>query len=243
MVHPISPFVFELNHSLIVSYFTIGADRKGNELRNRLYWKCKHCNEVQFAGANPENKASHLQKRHTIVKDGNQVPTSPMDRYIQPGKLVSKDIPVVIGRQKEAYKSLTATIRRKPFLDALITLLVVCQLAFTLATNHLFIAFLKTVFPTIEELLPKSAHTIRKYVLLAFEKRKEVLKAAIRRSSTQIHFSFDLWTSPNHLALLGIVGHYIDEFGCNRSVCTLFPFTTYFTSQLQFRYISDLLRF
>lgn len=53
-----------------------------------------------------------------------------------------------------------------------------------------------------------------------FEARKEVLKKELRQSISKIHFSFDLWTSPNHLALMGtgIVAHYIDAAGVNKSV-------------------------
>ena len=29
-----------------------------------------------------------------------------------------------------------------------------------------------------------------------------------------IHFSFDLWSSPNNQAFLGIVGHWVDQNGC-----------------------------
>ena len=206
-------------------------------MRNRLYWKCKHYNETQFSQANPENKATHLRDKHGIVKDSNQDPIHPISRYIQ--LRGGENTPVVVGRQKESYVSLTSAVLRQPLLNALITLLVVCQLAFTLATNHLFIAFLKTIFPTIEQLMPKSATTIRKYVLLAFEKRRGVLKLALRCSKSQIHFSFDLWTSPNHLALLGIVGHYIDEFGFNRLVCFSLHHPPNFTSQFQIFHIFD----
>lgn len=213
--------------------FGVGFDRKRNQLRNRLYWKCKHCDEIQFAIANPENKVSHLLNKHGITKDGNQNPIQPMDRYTR--REVASPTTPPVGRQKEAYASLTTIVMRKPVLEALISLLVVCQVAFTLATNHLFIGFLKTLFPTIDQLLPKCSKTIRRYVIKAFERRKKVLKFAIHQSKSQIHFSFDLWTSPNHLALLGIVGHYIDSKGVNQSVSfpliLLLSFCTNFTSQ------------
>ncbi|KJZ69845.1 hypothetical protein HIM_10773 [Hirsutella minnesotensis 3608] len=58
----------------------------------------------------------------------------------------------------------------------------------------------------------------RAILLEAFNKRKEHLKEVLARSVSKIHFSFDLWTSPNHLALLGVVAHFIDEFGQNQSI-------------------------
>lgn len=121
-------------------------------------------------------------------------------------------------RQSSAYVSLPVTVVKKAFLDALVAFVVVCQMALTVTTNQFFVIFLKSIFPKIEDILPKCSKTLRSLVILHFEQRKEVLKGILRRSKSQIHFSFDLWTSPNHLALLGIVAHWIDEFGHNQSV-------------------------
>jgi len=37
------------------------------------------------------------------------------------------------------------------------------------------------------------------------------IKDSLRLVTTRIHYSFDLWTAPNHRAYLGTVGHWIDE--------------------------------
>jgi hypothetical protein len=44
-----------------------------------------------------------------------------------------------------------------------------------------------------------------------FESRKALTKDDLSKSLTKIHISFDLWTSPNHLAFISIFGHYIDH--------------------------------
>lgn len=170
---------------------SVGKDQKGKELRNQLCWKYQHYNKVQFSQANAENKVAHLLKAHGVSKDRNQTPVNPIDKYIKPKGSQDPSLSV-IGRQGKAYMSLTIVVLKKPLLDTLIALLVIYQLAFTLATNHLFIVFLKTLFPTVEQLLPKSSNTIRKYILLAFGRRKSILKAALTHSQSQIHFSFDL---------------------------------------------------
>jgi hypothetical protein len=95
---------------------------------------------------------------------------------------------------------------------------VICQLALSLVTNDIFLELFNVVYPTIEELIPSSVNTIRGWIKDRFLKRKEKLKASLRRVKSRIHFSFDLWTSPNHLVLLGIIGHYIDEHSQNQPV-------------------------
>jgi hypothetical protein len=62
---------------------------------------------------------------------------------------------------------------------------------------------------------------MRSWIMDAFIEKKAKLKLSLSKANSKINFSFDLWTSPNHKALLGIVAHFIDEFGQNQSVSWL----------------------
>jgi hypothetical protein len=200
---------------------TLGTDSNRRELRNRKLWKCIHCDEVQFAEANPKNKESHL-KIHGITKHGRKTPYRPIDRHTKPA--VDDVTPL---RQSESYVQLTTAIMRNPFQEALIAFIVICQMAFNLVTNDVFFEFLHTIYPSIGEILPSSGNTIRGWIIDAFQARKVKIKQALEKSSSLIHFSFDLWTSPNHMALLGVIAHFIDEFGQNQSVSSVsFIFST-----------------
>jgi len=57
---------------------------------------------------------------------------------------------------------LTITVVRKPFEDALVALVVICQLALSLVVNELFYEFIKVVFLKIDSVLLKSGKTIQK---------------------------------------------------------------------------------
>ncbi|GKU15585.1 unnamed protein product, partial [Fusarium langsethiae] len=46
-----------------------------------------------------------------------------------------------------------------------------------------------------------------------YEDQKEKVKQRIQSAKSRIHISCDLWTSPNSLAILGIVAHYVTEDG------------------------------
>ncbi|TVY62384.1 putative AC transposase [Fusarium oxysporum f. sp. cubense] len=46
-----------------------------------------------------------------------------------------------------------------------------------------------------------------------YEDQKEKVKQRIQSAKPRIHISCDLWTSPNSLAILGVVGHYVTEDG------------------------------
>jgi hypothetical protein len=193
----------------------LGLNLQGEQLRNRKVWKCAHCNECQFAEANAKNKATHLKKKHGILKDGNREPRKPMDRFLSKAQAIEQSENL---RQSEAYVQLTTKVVMDPFIDALVAFVVICQLALSLVTNRLFVEFLEVIYPNIEQLLPKKGDTIRVWIKDAFKRRKARLKLSLHRANSRIHFSFDLWTSPNHFALLGIIAHYIDEYGQNQSV-------------------------
>ena len=52
----------------------------------------------------------------------------------------------------------------------------------------------------------------------AYDERKELLKREIHENSvSMIHISFDLWTSPNCIPLMGVVAHYTDKSFKNRT--------------------------
>jgi len=68
--------------------------------------------------------------------------------------------------------------------------------------------------------LPSSSTTIYAWVLRQFYDHKEDIKTKIQSARSKIHISCDLWTSPNSLAILGVIAHYISEDGTLQH-CTL----------------------
>jgi hypothetical protein len=55
--------------------------------------------------------------------------------------------------------------------------------------------------------------TIRKWIVEEFEQRKKELRHELRIARSNIHISFDLWTSPNYYTIMAIIAHYIDSNG------------------------------
>jgi hypothetical protein len=138
-----------------------------------------------------------------------------MDKHIKP----KDDDSAVPSREADYTINLVTAVHRNPFTEGLVYFAVICQMSFTLVTSTIFMAFLKKLYPSIEKILPSAANTIRKHIIEMYTKRKAEKLEELAKVKGMIHFSFDLWTSPNHLALMGIVAHYIDEYGQNQSVC------------------------
>ncbi|KJZ69640.1 hypothetical protein HIM_10979 [Hirsutella minnesotensis 3608] len=83
--------------------------------------------------------------------------------------------------------------------------------------NQYFRELLFFLNPALLNHLPKAAKTIRGWVMDAFLSKKQQLKEDLQRSRSRISISFDLWTSPNPYAILGVVAMWIDATGKRRS--------------------------
>lgn len=170
--------------------------------------------------ANNDNKTAHLLKVHGISKTGRRVPrASPFLQSNQNTESTANNRVQEPGiRQAEAYVSFPTQVLINPFKDALIAFICICQISLGAMVSSLFVEFLRVIYPPITKLLPKATDTIRSWIMEAFNKRKERLKKDLQDAHSKIHFSFDLWTSPNHLALIGIVAHFIDKHGYHQNV-------------------------
>ena len=65
----------------------------------------------------------------------------------------------------------------------------------------------------IETWLPSSSQRIRDWTIRTYDIEKLRIKAEVQSALSKVHFTVDLWTSPNSLAIIGIIAHYITEAG------------------------------
>jgi len=88
-----------------------------------------------------------------------------------------------------------------------------CSVSFRMAKQAEFRALLCFLNPAIDNWLPNSPSTIRSWTLRIYETQKLRVKREIQSALSKVHFTVDLWTSPNALAFLVIVAHYTSESG------------------------------
>jgi hypothetical protein len=50
-----------------------------------------------------------------------------------------------------------------------------------------------------------------------YQEEKEKIKEEMGTSISNIHVSFDMWTSPNCLAMLSVFAHYLDKDSVRRN--------------------------
>ena len=140
---------------------------------------------------------AHFLAKHELDKDGNKVDRGSSTRVNTaspgPGELI--------------FKSTLADFKL-----LLIKWIVFCHIAFIQIENRYFRNLLNFLKSALGKFLP-SRNTFRRWVLAEYHRRKRRLRKELRSTRSNIHLSFDLWTSPNCYAIIAIVAHFIDSKG------------------------------
>jgi hypothetical protein len=85
------------------------------------------------------------------------------------------------------------------------------HIAFSCVESVYFRELLLYVAPSLEPYFVAAGSTIRRWILDEFDKARLRVKTELDQSQSRIHISFDLWTSPNQRAFVGVVGHYLNK--------------------------------
>ena len=72
-------------------------------------------------------------------------------------------------------------------------------------THASFLGLIEYIHPAAAQLLPKSQDTIRKAIMDWYGESKTIVAHHLNQSKSKIHLSFDLWTSSQCRAFIGIV--------------------------------------
>jgi hypothetical protein len=97
------------------------------------------------------------------------------------------------------------------FKTALVLWIVMGHIALSCVENEAFRGLIELLNPRIHEYLYKSGDSVRRLVMDNFIRKKDRIRATLQAARSRIHISFDLWTSPNHHAVLGIIAHFLGE--------------------------------
>jgi hypothetical protein len=169
------------------------------------YWACQACslrNNPQFY--NVQSTAApleHLRKVHRLQEAGSDA---------------DADADGVLGLQRAAAAKRPAG---SSITKAQATLIYELAVGFIVNSNLPFSIFED---PYLNSLLAKFDVRIRKEVSLGrntvtsslemvYGQAQKLVKQQLAQATTAIHISFDAWTSPNQLAMIAIVAHFLDE--------------------------------
>lgn len=112
------------------------------------------------------------------------------------------ELPVVSG--------LTQKVNVEAFRYHLLRWIVNKQVAFTEVEDEDFRQMLLCLSQAIEPYLVQCGDTVRNWVEEEYIRAKRQVKQHLGKAQSRIHISFDLWTSPNVLAICAVVAHFIN---------------------------------
>lgn len=186
-----------------------------NQRTGKEEWRCKHCNKTYSCSGGTAAPAKHLTdpppEGHGLLKGAPRTAKVTNIRTIlEQARLAAEENP----RKRRRLNDQCGDSIDPDQLEALyVRFITACSLPFRLIECPEFRALLAYLNTDIDTWLPDTHETIRKWIMRQYEVQKEKVKQRIQSSKSRIHISCDLWTSPNSLAILGIVAHYVTEDG------------------------------
>lgn len=186
--------------SWIQEYGTFLLEAENHKRAHWLYNICDKKHKVVIFNAQSTNAAvGHLKVDHHITGRDE-------DEESRGG------IRNVLSIQRQAAKGATVAKTKYELFKSLLLEWVVDQnIPLTAVEHDSFRAFLTVLSPDVDSYLPNSAGTVRNWLMTEFDGAKKEIKRQLREDPvSRIHISFDMWTSENQLALMGVVAHYLD---------------------------------
>jgi hypothetical protein len=175
-----------------------------NEKKPRI-WVCSHCPSSSFRhysvhGSNKIN--DHLLKAHRLKKDG------PLPSRTSIAVQLQRHNPQTLPPMSDVDRQ---QIQKTKFKAALVAFICCCHIAFRLVESPWFLTLLSTLSNLVAELVPDSHNTVRKWTIKSFEKNKVKVKTRLHKARSNIHLSFDLWSSGNYFSFNAVIAHFVDE--------------------------------
>lgn len=159
---------------------------------------CKECDDqsLPWSTAVTTNARAHLSK-HFIFLDQDE----PKNKKARQQSLQSAfEISASKTAQKtaeEEKETLRAVLNRDAFYEAQVQLIIRRRIPFNCVEWPEYQAILMAINPQVEDLLLESHHTVPEHIERSFKIHFSTVKERLLRAVSQIHYSIDLWSSPN----------------------------------------------
>ncbi|KAI7770097.1 hypothetical protein LZL87_013720 [Fusarium oxysporum] len=88
---------------------------------------------------------------------------------------------------------------------------VACSLPFAHVEQPAFRDFIRYLRPAADDLLPRSANTVKADLQWGYDNKKEFVKRALQNALSSVHIVPDNWTSPNCLGVIGFTVQFVTE--------------------------------
>jgi len=186
-----------------------------NERTGKEEWRCKYCKKTYACAGGTAAPAKHLMDPppggHGLQKGAPRTcKVANIRTILEEARVSAEKNP----KKRRRLNDQSGDSLDPDQLEVLyVRLITACSLPFRLVECSEFRAFLTYLNGDVDTWLPDSRETVKKWIMRQFEDQKAKVKQRIQSAKSKIHISCDLWTSPNSLAILGVVAHFVTEDG------------------------------
>jgi hypothetical protein len=170
-------------------------------------WLCTICwnkgSVVLFSLSNTSRPRAHLLEKHQIFSSDQQAVENN-----EAAQTASIAISVLQQQMQGAHQRPTQLTVDKT-LSSVIEWIIAARSPFSCVELPEFRNMVMVLNPQLFDYIYKSGNSVRKLVLTTFQHRRMKVINDLQSAQSKIHLSFDLWSSPNSLALCGVVAHYL----------------------------------
>ncbi|OWT42457.1 hypothetical protein VFPPC_18512 [Pochonia chlamydosporia 170] len=220
---PLSPSQFKKKKrtSKIWDHTPFGKNEIVRNTEGQIIWRCKYCKgkpAEYLENGGTAHIYKHLKSHNTLgILTPNEERAAKTRNHLEEAfsRMSQSANPLKRRRHDDEPTDLNAD----KFEQLYVKWIADCGVALRMATRETFRAVLKFLNPGVLSILPTSHQTIREWVMRTFETQKRRMRQVLQSAVSRIHFTVDLWSSPNKLGILGVVAHFIDSNGELVSYC------------------------
>lgn len=175
-------------------------------------FSCNYCSRFYKVSGGTGGIARHLKERHQIDPSASSVAIKRQQEGKSIDAAILRGAEINLAAQEKRKAELMGIHLDKTTLEYLyIQWTVFEDIPFNQVAHRGFRTFLEYVNPVANRLLPNAGSTIRLHAQGLFEEGKKRIRHILGTALSDIHITCDMWTSPNNLALLGVVAHFTTE--------------------------------
>lgn len=178
-------------------------DRHGH-----LIWYCSRCNHRGITTL--RRVRTHLSTRHNIRVIEEPTPFKQAINY-KLNSIFDRQKQRQEGRDFEQERHLKKAINQPAFEESLAQFITLHNLPHRIVESVQLRALILSVNYMAEDVLVQSHSSVPKILYNAFLAHKQTVKQKLHASTSKIHFSIDMWSSPSKTGYQAIVAHFIDS--------------------------------
>ncbi|KAG7402930.1 Zinc finger BED domain-containing protein RICESLEEPER 2 [Fusarium oxysporum f. sp. rapae] len=215
-----SQFKKKKRTSKIWDHTPFGSNQIVRNTEGQIIWRCKYCKgkpAEYLENGGTAHIYKHLKSHTTLdILTPNVERAAKTRNHLE--EAFSRMSQNTNPLKRRRHDDETTDLDADKFEQLYVEWIADCGIELRMPTRESFRALLKFLNPGVLLILPTSHQTIREWVR-TFETQKRRIRQVLQSAISKIHFTVDIWSSPNKLRILGIVAHFIDSNGELVSYC------------------------